>query len=54
MSAAKERSRHTGAQAGRTDNKDEDHKSGRGGPCTVIIGKSPEWSRGTSEERQMG
>lgn len=49
-----ERSRHTGAQVGRTSIKDEDHRSGRGSMCSVIIGKSPEWSRGMSEGSWMG
>lgn len=44
-----ERSGHRGAQAGRINSKDEGHGSSRGGMCSVIIGKSPEWSRGTSE-----
>jgi hypothetical protein len=47
--AAMERSRHTGAQVGRTYIKDEDLRSGGGGMYRVIIGKNPEWSRGLSE-----
>lgn len=45
-----ERTGHGGAQAERTNTKDEGHRSGRGGMYSVTIGKSPEWSRGTSRE----
>lgn len=44
-----ERTGHRGAQAERTNIKAEGHGPGRGGLYSVIIGKSPERSRGTNK-----
>lgn len=56
--AAMERSRHTtqhtGAQVGRANIKDGDHRLGGGDMCSVVIGTSPEWSRGLSEGSWLG